>query len=212
MIDKKEGKEEGWMDEWAFFRGKRRTRKRRSSSWKGRRGGRAGCQFSREAGALAKREGRGGVVRGYVGGGLYIAAMLSANTRVRPIYPKGWGGGGGATLSSGMNSARGPLCGSQPLPPPPTFHRDSSLFHSSLLELFSSPLLLLLFKEEVISFLLVEVWIECFSMRNFVFWVVYMYICVFVCLCLRVWCASLWEFKYSSIRFSSYYSLHSFLI
>lgn len=104
-----------------------------------------------------KGGGEGRVVRGYVGGGLYIAAMLSANTRVRPIYPKGWGGGGGATLSSGMNSARGPLCGSQPLPPPPTFHRDSSLFHSSLLELFSSPLLLLLFKEEVISFLLVEV-------------------------------------------------------
>lgn len=66
-----------------------------------------------------KGGGEGRVVRGYVGGGLYIAAMLSANTRVRPIYPKGWGGGGGATLSSGMNSARGPLCGSQPLPPPP---------------------------------------------------------------------------------------------
>lgn len=70
---------------------------------------------------------------------------------------QGMGRGRGSNLVQRNEfSARPPLRFAAPSSSP-TFHRDSSLFHSSLLELFSSPLLLLLFKEEVISFLLVEV-------------------------------------------------------
>lgn len=107
----------GWTN-GLFFAGKGGRGKGGRALERGGEGGEPVANFRGRL-ELWQKGRRGGVVRGYVGGGLYIAAMLSANTRVRPIYPKGWGGGGGATLSSGMNSARGPLCGSQPLPPPP---------------------------------------------------------------------------------------------
>lgn len=51
------------------------------------------CQFPRARDSSQK--GSSVWLRSYVGHRrAYIAAMLSANTRVRPIYPKGWGGRG----------------------------------------------------------------------------------------------------------------------